>query len=65
MELRSISNSSNPTVASVPASVAVPGGSPISADFNIMTTVVPAKTKVTITTTYGTNSKSAVLTVTP
>jgi hypothetical protein len=32
--------SSNPSVASVPASVIVPGGSAISPDFNIVTTVV-------------------------
>jgi hypothetical protein len=57
--------SSDPTVASVPASVTVPGESSISTDFNIVTTSVSADTKVTITATYSTGSKAAILTVTP
>jgi len=57
--------SSDPTVASVPSSVTVPGGSSVSAAFNIVTTSVAADTKVTITATYSTGSKTSNLTVTP
>jgi len=57
--------SSNPAVASVPSSVTVPGGSPVSPDFGIVTTSVAANTNVTITATYATGSKTANLTVVP
>jgi subtilisin family serine protease len=55
--------SSNPAVASPPASVTVAAGTTTSAYFAITTTPVAAATQVTITASYGSVSKSATLTV--
>lgn len=55
--------SSNPAVASVPASVTVAQGSTISPPFTINTTGVATNTTVTITASYGGSSASATLTV--
>lgn len=57
--------SSNPAVASVPATAVVSTGSMVSLPFTITTTAVTASTLVTITATYNGASKQAVLTVTP
>ena len=57
--------SSNTSLATVPASVAVPGGS-TSASFTVGTSnAVTTPTSVTITATYGGRSQSATLTVGP
>ncbi len=56
-------SSSNPAVASVPASVGVPGGANL-ASFTITTAGVTFTTPVTITATYN-GTQSAVLTVAP
>ena len=57
-------SSSNPAVASVPASVTVAAGASTSPYFTITTSQVATATQVTITAAYG-NSKSAVLKVNP
>jgi hypothetical protein len=57
--------SSNPAVASVPATVTVAGGSTVSPTFSIVTSAVSANTKVTITAANGPVSKTAALTVVP
>jgi hypothetical protein len=46
-------SSSNPQVASVPASITVPGGAAISPAFSIATQAVSSPTFVTISATYG------------
>ena len=56
--------SSNTTVAPIAASVTVAAGA-TTATFTIKPTKVTANTAVTITSTYGTTSKTASLTVTP
>ena len=56
-------SSSNPSVATVPASVTVPAGA-TSASFTVSTSGVAATTAVTISGAYGGVTKSAVLTVT-
>jgi hypothetical protein len=57
-------SSSNPAVASVPATVRVPGGAS-SVSFSIATTSVTAATTVTITASAGGVSKNLPLTVNP
>jgi hypothetical protein len=57
--------SSNPAVASAPASVTVAAGATASPYFTITTVQVAAATPVTITATYGAVSKSGTLTVNP
>ena len=57
--------SSNPAVASAPASVTVAAGATSSPYFTITTVQVAAATPVTITATYGGVSKSGTLTVNP
>jgi len=52
--------SSNPSVATVPAAIAVPTGA-LAASFNITTTSVSADTNVTITATSNGTSQSATL----
>ena len=57
-------SSSNPTVASAPASVTIAAGA-TTASFTVTTSAVAASTVVTISATYGGTTKSASLTVTP
>jgi hypothetical protein len=57
-------SSSAPSVASVPASVTVPGGA-TSATFSVTTSAVGAPTPVTITALYDGVTRTATLTVTP
>jgi hypothetical protein len=57
-------SSSNQLIASVPASIAVAGGSR-SATFAIATSAVTAPTIVTITASFGGTNRSATITVTP
>jgi len=57
-------SSSNPTVASVPSSVLVPGGS-TSANFTVTTYPVSSTTNVTITASFAGGPKSATLAVSP
>ncbi len=57
-------SSSNPAVASLPASVTVAAGA-TSATFSVSTSTVGANTNVTITGTYEGTSRTATLTVTP
>jgi hypothetical protein len=57
-------SSSNPAVASVPASVTVGAGA-TSATFTVATTSVPSSTVVTVTGTSGGTTRTADLTVTP
>jgi hypothetical protein len=57
-------SSSNPGVASVPASVTVLAGN-TGASFSVSTSAVSASTTVTITGTYNGTSRTAALTVTP
>ena len=56
--------SSNTSVARVPATVLVPGGQP-GATFTITTSTVGAASPVTITANFGGAARSATLTVTP
>lgn len=58
-------SSSDPSVASLPQTVAVAAGSNYSAQFALTTTAVTTSTPVTISASYGTANVSAVLTVTP
>lgn len=58
-------SSSDPAVASVPASVTVRAGATSSPAFNIVTTAVATQTPVTISATYGSVTKTATLTVVP
>ncbi|MGA3044768.1 MAG: Ig-like domain-containing protein, partial [Bryobacteraceae bacterium] len=58
-------SSSNPSVAAVPQSVTVAGGSTVSAPFTIMTTAVASTTHVEVKASDGTNTKTAILTVKP
>jgi hypothetical protein len=58
-------SSSDPSVASVPASVTVAPGATTSPVFTITTTAVAAQTPVTISATYDGVTKTAVLTVDP
>jgi hypothetical protein len=55
--------SSDPTVASVPASVTVAAGATVSPTFTITTTAVATQTPVTISATYNEITKTATLTV--
>jgi hypothetical protein len=57
--------SSNPSLASVPASVTVPAGGTTSAKFNILTSAVSASTNVTISAAYAGSTASRVLTLQP
>jgi hypothetical protein len=57
-------SSSNPGVASVPATVTVQNGN-VGAPFNVSTTAVSASTTVTISGTYNGTTRTATLTVTP
>ncbi len=57
--------SSNPTVATVPATVTVPAGTTRSPNFQITTTDVPSSTPVTISATAGGVTVTNVLTVNP
>ncbi|MFN2384789.1 MAG: hypothetical protein ABR576_00610 [Thermoanaerobaculia bacterium] len=57
-------SSGNPTVASVPASVAIPAGL-MSASFSIATQAVSTSTPVTIGAAYGGSNTAATLTVSP
>jgi hypothetical protein len=57
-------HSSNSAVATVPASVSISQGNNL-ANFTVTTRAVSATTNVTITATYGSTSKSVILTVTP
>jgi hypothetical protein len=57
-------SSSNPAVASVPASVTIPANG-FTGDFPISTTAVTANTTVTITAAYNGTTRTATLTVTP
>ena len=56
---------SNPSVATVPNSITVAGGSAVSQPFTITTTPVTARTDVTVSASDGTNTKQATLTVAP
>jgi len=56
--------SSNPSIASVPASATAPANS-FTADFTITTSPVTVATNVTITGSYGGNTRTVTLTVTP
>lgn len=56
--------SSNPAVATVPATVTVPGGG-TTASFNVETATVSSPTAVTITARLGSASRNATLTITP
>jgi plastocyanin len=55
-------SSSNPSVASVPASVTVPAGA-TTVTFTVVTSVVVLSQDVTITASYNGSSRSATLTV--
>ncbi len=55
-------SSSNPSVASVPASVTVPAGA-TSATFTVNTSMVIVSTSVTISTSYNSTTQTATLTV--
>jgi hypothetical protein len=55
--------SSDPSVAAVPASVTVAGGSTVSAPFTITTYQVGVTTPVTVSASDGTNTKAKTLTV--
>lgn len=57
--------SSNPAVASVPASVSVPAGAAVSPWFAIQTALVDSPVSVTISASYGGLTKPATLNVTP
>ena len=57
-------SSSNPSVASVPASVTIPAGQ-VSANFTVTTGFVYQNTTVAITGTYGGLSQTATITVRP
>ena len=57
-------SSSNPAVASVPASVTVAAGA-TSASFSVTTSAVGANSSATLTGTYNGTSRTATLTVTP
>jgi putative Ig domain-containing protein/Big-like domain-containing protein len=57
--------SSDPSVASVPASVTARAGASYSQIFNIVTTAVATQTPVTISATYGGVTETATLTVKP
>jgi hypothetical protein len=57
-------SSGNTTVASVPPSVTVAAGA-TTATFTVSTTAVAGSTTVTISATYGSATRSALLTVTP
>ena len=57
-------SSSNPAVASAPASVTVAAGAS-SASFSVTTSAVSANTSVTFTATYNATSRTSTLTVTP
>jgi hypothetical protein len=57
-------SSRNTTVASVPSSVTVAAGT-TNATFTVSTSAVAASTTVTISATYGSATRSALLTVTP
>jgi FG-GAP-like repeat/Cep192 domain 4/Abnormal spindle-like microcephaly-assoc'd, ASPM-SPD-2-Hydin/HYDIN/CFA65/VesB-like, Ig-like domain len=57
--------SSNPAVASVPASVTVAAGATTSPSFSITTTAVAAPAHVMISATYNSVTRSALLTVNP
>jgi len=56
--------SSDATVAAAPASITIPSGT-TSANFTITTGTVAASTPTTITANFGSESRSAVLTITP
>ncbi|MFL5396433.1 MAG: hypothetical protein ACJ79P_00890, partial [Myxococcales bacterium] len=56
--------SSNPSLASVPATATAPANS-FTADFTITTSPVTVATNVTITGSYGGNTRTVTLTVTP
>jgi len=58
-------SSSNPSVASVPATVTIPAGSTISPAFSITTYGVAVATQVTITAAYKGSTSTATLTVGP
>jgi hypothetical protein len=58
-------SSSNPAVASVPATVTVAAGATVSPAFPITTSPVAASTPITITATYNSTSVSTSLTVAP
>lgn len=57
--------SSNPGLATTPASVTMPRGSAPSAQFTVTTSTVAAATSVTISATYGGVTKSVVLSLAP
>jgi hypothetical protein len=57
--------SSHPSLASPPATVAIPAGSTFSSYFTITTSAVSASTPVTITASYAGSVKEAVVTLTP
>src|SRR3990172_9512937 len=57
-------SSSNPSVATVPATVTVPGGN-TSATFPVTTTAVPSSTAVDISAVYGGGAQSSPLTMDP
>jgi hypothetical protein len=57
--------SSNPSVATVPSSITVAGGSAVSQPFTITTASIRALTDVTVSASDGTNTKQATLTVAP
>ena len=57
--------SSNPAVASVPATVSVAAGATASANFSVVTSYVATTTVVGISVTYGAVTKTANLTVRP
>jgi hypothetical protein len=58
-------SSSNPEVASVPATTTIPAGSKISPAFSIMTAGVDAPTPVTLSATFNGITSTAILTVNP
>ena len=57
--------SSNPAVASLPASVTIAGGTKLSRNFNVTTAGVAAPTTVTLSATYNGVTSSAIVTVNP
>jgi hypothetical protein len=58
-------SSSNPSIASVPATVTIPADASLSPNFTINTAGVSVATQVTITASYSGLTKTATLTVTP
>jgi hypothetical protein len=58
-------SSSNPAIASVPASVTIPAGSTVSPPFSVTTTGVASQTSITLSATYDAVTSNASLIVYP